>query len=519
MNNWQFYRLRNGMLIANLLSNLIGYMIPQAVTLVWTPLPDELRVQVDRLNILFSPCAFFMGYAMTWIYERPLRRYLRAQFRAGKAPGAQVDLKLRRRALNEPLFLIAMDFGLWLTAAFFFSGVAKLNGAKSIVVKYMFGMNFYTGMLTSILAFFTLEYVLQKWVTPTLFPEGNLSSTPGVIRIRIGTRLAAMLFGCNIIPFIAILGTLRQMKEAAIMASASKYQYGTAIAVYAMVFMGIGIWMMLLVKGNLTKQLKHVVQVLNDVSQGNFNRKVPITSNDEIGYTGEVINQMTEGLKERDLIKDMFGRYVAHEVRDEILSGRIPLDGEVKEVTVLFCDLRDFTPLTESLPPKEVVAIINRYFRIMEAAIQAHQGLVLQFLGDEIEAVFGAPVSRQDHARLAVLAAKEMSRRMAQVNAELASAGYAPLRHGIGIHTGEAVAANIGSPNRLSYALVGDTVNIASRLQGLNKIHCTEIIISGATKDRLNGDFPLTALPETALKGIVRPISLYTINAEASGSP
>ena len=88
------------------------------------------------------------------------------------------------------------------------------------------------------------------------------------------------------------------------------------------------------------------------------------------------------------------------------------------------------------------------------------------------------------------------------------TSGYAPLRHGIGIHSGEAVAANIGSPNRLSYALVGDTVNIASRLQGLNKVYGTEVIISGATKERLNGDFSLTQLPDTALKGIVRPISL-----------
>jgi len=178
---------------------------------------------------------------------------------------------------------------------------------------------------------------------------------------------------------------------------------------------------------------------------------------------------------------------------------------------VLFCDLRDFTPLTESLPPKEVVDIINRYFHKMETAIHEHRGLVLQFMGDEIEAVFGAPVSRKDHARLGVLAALEMSRQMAMVNAELRTRGYAPLRHGIGIHSGEAVAANIGSPNRLSYALVGDTVNIASRLQGLNKVHATEIIISEATRAHLNADFSLTRLPETTLKGIARPIALYTL--------
>ena len=511
MNKWQFYRLKNGMLIANLISNLIGFLITQMITGVWNPLPEAMRVQVDRLNIYFTPLAFMMGFVLTMAYERPLRRYLHVHYYPGKTPKDALPVPLRRRSLNEPFFLILMDFGLWIASSVYFSIGTWSMGAQPHVIQFMFAVGLYTGLVTSIIAFFTLEYVGHKWVAPVLFPDGRISTTPGVLRIRIGMRLTAMLLGCNIIPFIAILGSLRQMKVSAIASSTTVTQCGMAIAVNSLVFMAIGVWITLLVKGNLTRQLNHVIGVLKQVRQGNFDPKVPVTSNDEIGYAGEVINQMTDGLKERDMIKEMFGRYVAHEVRDEILSGRIPLDGEVKEVTVLFCDLRDFTPLTESLPPKEVVRIINRYFRSMEEAIQAHKGLVLQFLGDEIEAVFGAPVSRHDHACLAVAAAQEMSRRMDQVNAELQAAGYPSLRHGIGIHSGEALAANIGSPNRLSYALVGDTVNIASRLQELNKVHRTEIILSGATRDRLAGDFPLTPLPETSLKGIARPISLYTL--------
>lgn len=515
MNRWQYFRLKNGMLIANIVSNFIGYLLPKVITDVWSPMPDDFLVQVGWLDRLFSPWAFLFGLSLTLAYEWPLRRYLKGAFRSGKEIDGELNVKLRRRLLNEPVFLVAMDFFIWFTAAVFFSVFAWRGGASPMVVKYMFALNLHVGLLASIIAFFMLEFVSQKWVTPALFPKGELSSTPGVIRIRIGARLTAMLFGCNIIPFVAILGTLRQMREAALTVAEGNDVYGKAIAVNAILFMVIGICITRLVRTRITKQLKDVTEVLNEVRNGNFDQKVAVTSNDEIGYAGEVINQMTDGLKERDMIKDMFGRYVAHEVRDEILSGRIPLDGEIKDVTVLFCDLRDFTPLTESLPPKEVVAIINRYFRKMEAAIHDHQGLVLQFLGDEIEAVFGAPVSREDHARMGVLAAREMSRQMAMVNAELKEGGYAPLRHGIGIHSGEAVAANIGSPNRLSYALVGDTVNIASRLQGLNKVHATEIIISGATKERLNGDFSLAQLPDTTLKGIARPISLYTISGGA----
>jgi len=279
----------------------------------------------------------------------------------------------------------------------------------------------------------------------------------------------------------------------------------------SLVFIVTGIWLTILVTGNLTRSLGRIIHVLREVQRGKFDSKVRVTSNDEIGYTGDVINQMTEGLRERDLIKEMFGRYVAPEIRDEILSGRIPLDGEAREVTVLFSDLRDFTSLTETLPPRDVVRIVNLYFKEMEEAIQRHHGLVLQFIGDEIEAVFGAPVARRDHPTLAIRAALDMARRLRDLNGEIEKNGWGPLRHGIGIHTGEVVAANIGSPNRLSYALVGDTVNLASRLEGLNKAFGTEIIASGTTCAGLDGPFSLTKLPETQIKGIARQIDIYSI--------
>jgi adenylate cyclase len=224
-----------------------------------------------------------------------------------------------------------------------------------------------------------------------------------------------------------------------------------------------------------------------------------------------VINEMTEGLKERDFVKETFGKYVTKEIRDEILAGKVSLDGELKEVTVLFADLRNFTPMVETTPPKEVVKIINGYFKEMDEAIRQQNGLVLQYIGDEIEAVFGAPIFREDHPRMAMQAALEMRKRLHKVNDALRQSGYPPLAHGIGIHTGHVVAANIGSPDRLSYALVGDTVNLASRLQGLNKQFSTDIIISAATRDRINGHFSLKELPATRVKGKSEAIQIFTL--------
>ena len=227
--------------------------------------------------------------------------------------------------------------------------------------------------------------------------------------------------------------------------------------------------------------------------------------------TGWMVDRQRRQQKERDFLNETFGRYVSKEVRDEILSGRVSLKGELKEVTVLFADLRDFTSLVESIPPREVVTIINTYFEAMSAAITAHNGLVLQFIGDEIEAVFGAPVAVDNHPRCAIDAALEMRKRLSQVNLALSKQGYPPLRHGIGLHSGRVLAANIGSPQRLSYTMVGETVNIASRIQNLNKDFDTDILLSDVVRQQSDHPGGMCPLEPVSVKGIRAPLQLFSI--------
>ena len=224
-----------------------------------------------------------------------------------------------------------------------------------------------------------------------------------------------------------------------------------------------------------------------------------------------MVEEIIEKERIRIKIMDSFGKYVTPEVRDQILAGEIPLDGETKRVTVLFADLRDFTTLSESTTPKEVVRIINGYFSEMADAIGQNHGLVLQFIGDEIEAVFGAPLPLDDHPTHAVRAALAMQQRLLVVNEKLKEQGYKPLRHGIGIHTGKVVAANIGSKDRLSYAMVGDTVNLASRIQGLNKKFGTDLLISAKTVDDLAFNIAVEKLPATTVKGKRQLVEVYKL--------
>jgi adenylate cyclase len=137
---------------------------------------------------------------------------------------------------------------------------------------------------------------------------------------------------------------------------------------------------------------------------------------------------------------------------------------------------------------------------------------VLQFIGDEIEAVFGAPVADPRHAEMAVRAALAMRARLAAWNAERETAGKQPLRHGIGVHTGTVLAGNIGSPERLAYSLVGDAVNVASRIQGLTKEAAGAVLVSGTTRARLDGDFDLAPLPAVRVKGRVAEVEVYALH-------
>ena len=511
MTRFQLFRLKNAMLFANFISNVIGvsvvFFLAHRIDPAGYP---KIADVVHRINMIFVPTAFLLPIIITLIYEKPIRRYLNLKYRQEPVSKAFTN-RVHQRLLNEPFFLIAVDLVIWFVAALLYPALFWRFGADKATTYGAFFLNLHTGLITSTAAFFVFEHVLQKRVVPYFFPNGGLYVTPRTIRIRIRTRLIALLFACNLVPFIAFLTLLQGTYYSDLNPALMLEQLRSGIFANALIFMGVGIWLTMLVSSNLTNPLQEIIRVLRSVRNGDFDKKVRVTSNDEIGYTGDVINEMNEGLKERDFVKETFGKYVAQEVRDEVLSGRIPLDGEMKEVTILFADLRDFTPMTESHDPKFVVKIMNRYFEEMADAVQQEGGLVLQFLGDEIYAVFGAPISRADHPERAFRAAMGMNQRLIELNNRFATQGWPNLRHGIGIHTGKAVAANIGSPDRLSYLLVGDTVNLASRLQGLTKDLGEEIIISAATHARLVDDFPLKRLTDAKVKGKSDPVEIYAL--------
>lgn len=516
MNNYSSFISRNIMLAGNIVANLAGMMLFTIIeNFAVVPSTEQAEIILAQIRQVYFPCAYLIMIFLTIHYEKPIRSFL-----TKNQNSENIDLtlkeKARQRVLNEPFFLLLLDFSIWVVSALLFPVILWGNGITGKIMFRLFCQKFFMGVIITTCAFFLLEMILRKKLIPIFFPEGGLYKTARIFRIRIKTRLTALLVGINIIPLTAffIMGMAtysRHFSETELL-----LRFRSAVLFNVLGFMILGIFLVFLVTSSLSKPFGDIIKKLRQIKKGQFDGKIKVLSNDEIGYTAEVINDMAEGLKDRDFIKDAFGKYVAKEVRDEVLSGNIPLDGEQKEVTVLFTDLRNFTPMVEKYEPKQTIQMMNMYFKEMAQAIQENNGLVLQFIGDEIYAVFGAPVYDKYHPTHAVKAAIALQKSLIKLNVEFKKKNWPPLVHGVGIHSGKALAANMGSPERMSYLLVGNTVNIASRLQGLNKEFQTETILSQTTYEELSAEimneaefFPLGAAD---LKGIKDKIKIFSLN-------
>jgi adenylate cyclase len=270
---------------------------------------------------------------------------------------------------------------------------------------------------------------------------------------------------------------------------------------------------------SISRPVGHLRDRMNDVGAGQLDVQARIDGLDTFGELSSSFNHMVDGLKQRELLKETFGRYVTQQVADEILAGRVRLGGERRTATVLFSDIRGFTTLSEQLTPEEVVAFLNEFLEMMVDCVLEHGGVLDKFIGDAVLAVFGVPVSRgsvEADARAAVACARAMGERLAVLNEARVAAGKAPIRIGIGVHTGELVAGNIGSPRRMQYTVIGDTVNVGSRLESLTKDHHRRTLLSGATAGLVGDSVPLVALGTATVRGRQEPLALFGLKDEAA---
>ena len=236
---------------------------------------------------------------------------------------------------------------------------------------------------------------------------------------------------------------------------------------------------------------------------------------------GLAINDMIKGLKERDFVKSTFKRYVAASVVDQILKDpeRLKLGGERKELTVFFSDLAGFTTLSESMSPEDLVALINEYLGAMTDAIFAHEGTIDKYVGDAVMAFWGAPVDQSEHALRACRAALDNLEALRNLWPLWASRGLPKIDLRIGINTGPMVVGNMGSPVKMDYTVMGDSVNLGARLEGANKEFGTRILISETTRREAGSAIEVREVDLIGVKGRRAPVRVFELVGLAGQVP
>jgi adenylate cyclase len=226
--------------------------------------------------------------------------------------------------------------------------------------------------------------------------------------------------------------------------------------------------------------------------------------------------------REKRRVKRLFSRYVSKDVFDQLMSdpSKAGLGGARRSMTVLFSDIRGFTTFSEQGKPEAIVQQLNEYFSRMVHVVFEHRGTLDKFIGDAVMALFGAPLEDPDHAEHAVQAALAMLKELEELNRGWAAEGRPTLAIGVGVNTGEMVAGNIGSEAIMSYTVIGDAVNLGSRLESLNKQYGTSVIISDATRERLQGRYDTRALGDVVVKGKSQPVAIFEVReATGAGNP
>ena len=266
----------------------------------------------------------------------------------------------------------------------------------------------------------------------------------------------------------------------------------------------------------ITRPVKKLALAAKNIGAGKFNTKVDIRTGDELEALGNAFNSMVDGLKERDFIKSTFERYVSPAVATEIINNpdMLNLGGERKTLTILFADIGDFTNLSETLQPEEVVVRLNEYFHGMNDAIMEYNGTIDKFQGDSVIAFWGAPIAQENHALLACQAAIKCRRFLNKLEEEWVAWGLPPRTYRFGINTGKVVVGNIGSTTRFEYTVIGDDVNLASRLEGANNNYGTQIMISEATYSLVKDTLIAREIDIIRVVGKTKPIKVYELVEE-----
>ena len=394
-----------------------------------------------------------------------------------------------------PVFLITMYMG---------SGPVHPHVLIHLPISFLIA-----GMIAISQSLFISEVSSLKLLHPVFFPDGGASSVDGTYSMTISHKGLVWAISVIVFPVSSLLLLIIAPRNVEWIVL-----FALSVGMVAICFGLISAWLM----GQLvTEPVRKLRRAAEKVGSGDLDVKVNLSRADDFGPLIDEFNRMVGGLKERIRIQETFGRHVGEAAAREILQQRAGEAGELKDITVMFADLQNFTALSSDLAAEKVVQMLNLFFTEMVEIVEIYDGMVNKFLGDGFMALFGAIENDSNHAQNAVRAGKQMLLAMQKVNTALESNGDAHsssnrLTIRIGLHTGPAIVGSIGSPQRLEYTAIGDTVNVASRIESLTKPMDAPFLISSATFQRLDDQFECSELPAQKVKGKSESVEIFAVN-------
>jgi len=295
------------------------------------------------------------------------------------------------------------------------------------------------------------------------------------------------------------------------------FEHIRAVAFWAgLVALLLAIGAGVLLAHRLARPVRELVDATDRIARGDLATRVTVRGRDELGALGRSFNAMVEGLALKERYRDVLQKVVSRDVAEDLVAGQLQLGGETRTVTVLFADIVGFATIAEDRDPRVVINILNECMSVWSRIIEEECGVVDKYTGDGVMAIFGAPVAHADDATRAVRAARRMQDAARRMNASR-PAPLPRVHLAIGINTGPAVAGNVGSPDRLNYTVIGESVNLAARL--CTTAGASEILISESTMRTLEQDIHVIACGERRVKGLSRPVPVYSVVDSSAGLP
>lgn len=466
-----------GMIIfANILSVVsIDFLVKISISPHYFSVWKQIRAQ-NWISYLSQIGPFPIVNLIVFIYFLPLIREIRRQ-----TPPNKYSEKTKKVLLMSPIVLSLLGVLGWVLGSIIFMGLAPFEGIYpplGLIIEQLL-LNCALSGITFVITYYSTEYILREFIMPLIFSDGKIKNTEFLFKMNVQSKLFIFLFSAVMLPMIIFYRVMMSLNNNGV--NLFKEDLTMQINLFCIGVLIISTLITFLKSYSIQKPIHQMSLAAQRIENGDLNIQLPVTGTDEIGELGQSMNRMAEGLRERQKIKDTFGRMVDPKVRDHLMQGSVQLGGELHEVSLIFSDLQDFTSLSEKMQPAEVVRFLNRYFEAMTAVVLEEQGVVNKYIGDAIMVVFGVPNEMAGHADAAVRCAIKMLEAQKKLNSELLAEGLPQVYTRIGIHSGEVLAGNIGTTSRMEYTLIGDNVNTAARLEQLGKKLERAVLISGET--------------------------------------